>query len=203
MRHVDLGEGADAEGRIGAGIVDVGVDPGRDLVAAAGEVDDGFIALDRDIHAEADRVGSRSDVVEHVVEAVDAVRDRRDQLARSPLRAREQFLDGAEHGVPPPLAIERAQPLGADVIGVALRAQVAAHLFRDAHIAENDPQQILVELALADELHRQDADAFLIGFGDALHRLRARRRAADIDVMRGVDHRSPASLASSKTGVTM
>ena len=38
------------------------------------------------------------------------------------------------------------------MIGVALRAQVAPHFFRDAHIAEDHAQQILIELAFANVL---------------------------------------------------
>ena len=36
-----------------------------------------------------------------------------------------------------------------------LRQEVPAHLVRHAHVAKDDPQDILVDLALAHEAHRQ------------------------------------------------
>ena len=39
--------------------------------------------------------------------------------------------------------------------------QVAAHLVRHAHVAEHDAQDVLVDLALAHEAHRQDAQPLL------------------------------------------
>ncbi len=109
------------------------------------------------------------------------------QLARAPLRARQDLLDGPEHGRTSTFAEQRAQALRADVVGIALRPEIAADLLGDSDVAEDHPQQILVELALPDQLHRQDANAFLKGLGDALHRLRAGGRTADVDMMRRVD----------------
>ena len=65
-----------------------------------------------------------------------------------------------------------------------LGQQVAAHLVGHAHVAEHDAQDVLVDLALAHEAHRQDAQPLLERLGDAVHLLRAGRGAAHVDLMR-------------------
>ena len=69
-------------------------------------------------------------------------------------------------------------PLRADEVGVALGGQVAAQDLGQAHIAEDQAQDVLVELSAAHDAHGQDAQAFLEALGDALHASasRARRR---------------------------
>ena len=126
-------------------------------------------------------------LVEPVLEAVAAVGDRADQLAHALLGAVEDLVDGAVDQIEAVLLVELGHALGADEVGVALGRQVAAQDLRQAHVAENQPQHVLVELAAAHDAHGQDAQALLEALGDALHALRAGRRAADVDVMRGVD----------------
>ena len=187
VRHVHFGKGADAESRVGARVVYVGVDAGLDLIAAAREIDNGLIPLDVDIHADTHRLGAGADIVEHVIEAVDAIGNGRDQLARALLRSRQELLDGTVHSRASLRAVEGAQALGADMIGIALRAQVAAHLLRNPDIAKDDAQQVLIELAFADEPHGQNAEALLKSLGDPLHGLRTWRGTSDVDVVRRVD----------------
>ena len=64
-----------------------------------------------------------------------------------------------------------------------LGKEIAAHLVGHAHVAEHDAEDIFVDLALAHEADRQDAQALLEGLGDAVNLLRARCGAAHVDLM--------------------
>ena len=134
-----------------------------------------------------DRPALRAAFVEPVLEAVAAVGNGADQLAHALLGAVEDLVDGAVDQLEAVLLVELRQALGADEVGVALGGEVAAQDLGQPHVAEDQAQDVLVELAVAHDAHGQDAQALLEALGDALHALRAGRRAADVDVVRGVD----------------
>ena len=84
--------------------------------------------------------------------------------------------------------VKPGEAFGAGAVGVQLRAEVAFDLGRHPHVAENHTQQVGIEFARADDANGEDAEAFLKRFGDAVDALRAGRGAADVDVVRRVDH---------------
>ena len=67
-----------------------------------------------------------------------------------------------------------------------LREIVAAPLLRHARIEQQQVEDVLLQLALAEQPDQRNARAFLIDLGAARHA--ARRDAADVGVMRDVAH---------------
>ena len=134
-----------------------------------------------------DRPGARAVIVEAVLEAVSAVGDTPQQFARPRLGMVEDGVGHLVHRLAAVLGEQGAQAGDADGVGVRLGAQVAAQLLRQADVAHDHAQQVLVPPAGADQLHRQDADAFGEGVLGPLHALRPRHDAAHVDVVRRVD----------------
>ena len=93
------------------------------------------------------------------------------------------------------------EPHGRGQVGRVLGQKVAAHLVRHAHVAKHDAQDVLVDLALAHEAHRQDAQSLLETLGDAVHLLRARRRAAHVDLVRRAATKPTRRVSSRNTGM--
>ena len=122
-----------------------------------------------------------------ILEAESPLRQRREQLTRPRLGSIEDFLHDHVELLQAKVRDQSAQPLGTDVVGVALREKVPADFFRQAHITQQDTKNVGLELSVANNLHRQDPDSFRKRILHALHRLRSRMRAADVDVMGGVD----------------
>ena len=116
------------------------------------------------------------------------------------LRAVEDLVHRAVHQVEAVLLVELRHALRADEIGVALGGEVAAQDVGQAHVAEDQAQDVLVELSPAQDAHGQDAQAFLEALGDALHALGAGRGAADVDVVRGVDEVADLLLRRGRPG---
>ena len=83
----------------------------------------------------------------------------RDQLAHALLRAVEDLVDGAVDQLEAVLLVELRHALGADEVGVALGGEVAAQDVGQPHVAEDQAQDVLVELAAAHDAHRQDAQS--------------------------------------------
>src|SRR5579875_4156116 len=72
--------------------------------------------------------------------------------------------------------------------GSNLRVYIPLALLRRAHVAIEEAQNILIELAAAHELHRRNNHALLIQL--TRHRHRARRHPADIGMMRAAGDES-------------
>ena len=66
-----------------------------------------------------------------------------------------------------------------------LRQQIAAHFVGHAYIAQNQTQDVFVNLAFTDETHGQNAQTFLESFRYPMNFLRARCRPAHIHLMGG------------------
>ena len=77
---------------------------------------------------------------------------------------------------------ELGELLLGDVAGGELRAQVAEHLHRQAHVLLDERHDGLVELARLVELHRRDAQALGVDLG-RVRGVRAGDPAADIGVV--------------------
>ena len=164
---IDL-QGEDA---VGAGVVHVGVDGRRDLIAAAGIVDLDFVALEADVDGDPDRRRPRTVIVEPVLEAVDAVRNLGQRLAQPRLRTVENFVVGLFDRRLAMVPEELLQAFGSAEVGLVLGPEVALHLFRHADVAQDRPHQVFVEPAFAHQANRQDAEALLECLGHAVHLL--------------------------------
>ena len=148
----------------------------------AGVIDRRLIGFDRKPAVDAHGPGAEAVVVEAVFELVSAIGDGTDAcphhalgvvLERFHLRfdAWLSVLDGRLEQTP-----------HSDVVGRDLRGEVSAALLGRAHVGENNPQNLIVDLSLLEQLHRREAQSLLIDLPRQRHR--ARRHAADIGVMR-------------------
>ena len=141
------------------------VDAGAHLRRAV-EVQPHLVACDRD------RDGDRQHpvdlrIVEHVLEAIGAVRDRGDAGAHLALGIVEQRLAGREHDRGAILGAQRLEALHADAVCRHLRAQVRQALARHLAVQQDEIQHVLLQLARPVEPDRRDAQAFLIDVGMA------------------------------------
>ena len=73
--------------------------------------------------------------------------------------------------------------------------KIARDLLRHAHVREDHALEVLVVPPLAHEPDGHDAEPLLERFAHSVHALRARRRAADVDVMGGVDDEADDAVA--------
>src|SRR5262249_12742149 len=92
------------------------------------------------------------------------------QLARRPLHALNSIA-----------RTQLCKASGAGMAGRELRPQIALALFRSAHVVQQELQHIALSFALAHEIHRGNAHAFLIDLTTESHR--ARERSAYVGVM--------------------
>ena len=113
--------------------------------------------------------------VEEVVKAPAALRHHlEEELAGPGRRLGDALVEGGEHGVH---AVAGAQ-LGEARVGEPARghhgAGVAFDQVGQPRVAEEDPVGLLVELALADDAHGRDEEAFVIDLGGVGEMLPAR-----------------------------
>jgi hypothetical protein len=64
-------------------------------------------------------------------------------------RARENFLDRKVDQIAAVFPVEFEKPPYADKVCIALRLQLAEHLIRQSHIAQDELQEVLIEFPLA------------------------------------------------------
>ena len=142
------------------------VDRALHLRVGAGPVDHHVAAVLAQGDEQADRLAVvDAVVVDPVLEAPLAVGQLLERGARQALGVVDRLLH-VDPGLPGAvLADELGElPLG-DVAGRELRAQVAEHLHRQAHVLLDERHQRLVELARLVELERRDAQAFGVDLG--------------------------------------
>ena len=185
LRLEGVAERLDREHGIGARVVDVGVDRGRHCIRRAREVElDLAFAVEGDVDGHLDRLGAGPVVVHVVFEAVGAGRHFGQHLAHGRFRAVEDRRVGAARRLQCRSRGTSAQARRRRQVRGVLRQEIAAHLVGHAHVAEHDAHDVVVDAAFAHEAHGQDAQALLERFRDAVHLLRAGRRAAHVDLVR-------------------
>ena len=166
----------------------VGVDVSLHLRTGAGEVEEHFAIAVVRRHGDAELDGNigRADavVVHHVVKSIFAGLDAPQRLAQPIAGAANDLVErGFEHRHAPRLDHFRhaadAEPARRD-----LREIIAAPLFRHARIEQQQIENVVLQLAFAEQPDQRNTRAFLIDLGAARHA--ARRDAADVGVMRDV-----------------
>src|SRR6185436_9753974 len=94
-------------------------------------------------------------IVEAVLETVLAVGDRLDLPPGQRLRPREQLLDIAQHALRAVGGKHLAKPDAAEASGGDLRHEIAREDVGQADVPLEQTEQVLVHLALAEELSRR------------------------------------------------
>ncbi len=121
-------------------------------------------------------------VVDPILEIELPIRQFRDRSAREPLRIVDHFDHVGIH-VLCTEALDQLQELSlCDRAGGQLCAKVAEDLNRNSNVLLDHQPQSLVEFSLVVQLHRRDAQAFLVDFR-RIRRVRPRDPPADIRVM--------------------
>ena len=145
------------------------------------------VSLDPDRRGDRHTAVERDAVVVHVVrEAVHAVGDLRDTGAGESLRIVEKTVEIVVGGGAVVL-VERLEPIPPHRGGRDLRADVAHHHPREAHVAADDPDESLVEGPRVVELERRQDEPLLEDLG-RIRRHAARHLASEV-LLVGEAHR--------------
>ena len=115
---------------------------------------------DRDPPVEIDPV-----VVEIVLEAIVPVGDGLHLATRQDLRAVQELVDVAGHALRPVHREELAQPRGPQPSRRHLGHEIAGEDIRQPDVPPEQVEQVLVQLAAAEELGGRDDDALLVELG--------------------------------------
>jgi hypothetical protein len=186
VRHVGIEQGFERVRHRGLGGVRR-VDVARHLLGRTGEVErhaalaDGDPALDRQV------ARGKAVIVHHVLGGIDALGDGGEARAHPRLGARDDLVEGRLEHV---RTVALRQLVHAPLAGAAgrdLREVVAAPLVGNALVDQQQREDVLHQLAAAEEMDDRDAQAFLVDLGHAAGH-RARRHAAHVGVMRDVRH---------------
>ena len=121
-------------------------------------------------------------VVEIVLEGVVTVRDGLHLPARQDLRAVQQLVDVVEHALRPVRREQLAQPDGPQPPRGDLRHEITAEHLGQPYVSLDQIEEVLVQLAAAEELGGRDDDALLVELG-GIRRHAARRAPAHVLVM--------------------
>ena len=194
LGEVWIGEHLDRESRVGARVVDVGVDARFHLVAAPRPVEDDRVSVHGDLHMEAKGLAGARVVVHEVLVRPGPVRKAGDELAHPGLRAVENGVDAGLHEVETVPGEEPRVALRRDRVGVSLGEEIAPHDVREADVAEDESQDVLPELAAPGDAHGEDAKPLLERLAH-LHDLRPRHRSPHVDVVGDVDREPDEPLA--------
>ena len=185
LRFQGVAERFDGEHGVSTRVVDVGVQRRRHGVRGAREVELHLtLAVEGDVDRHPDWRRAGTVVVEVVLEAIGAGRYFCQSRAHVGFRAIQNRLVRPVDQIGAIAAEQLGQAHGCGEVGRVLGQQVATHLVRHAHITQHKAQDILVDLALAHEAHRQDAQPFLKRLGHPVHLLRAWGRPTHVDLMR-------------------
>ena len=167
----------------GLGVGERVVDRAFHLAVRAGPVDHHVVAGLADGDEQADRLAVvDAVVVDPVLEAPFAVGQLAQRGARQALRIVDDFLQIELGPLRPVARDDLGELLLGDVAGGKLRAQVAEHLHRQAHVLLDERHDGLVELAGLVELHRRDAQPFGVDLG-RVRGVRSRDAPADVGVV--------------------
>ena len=168
-----------------------GVDAALHLRRAAGEIDDDgsrlaarsfCCARKGDAHRNAHGRVADAIVVEHVLGGVASRGRGRQKCAHHFLGVIQQRSRGTLHARDAVTRAQFEQPRAAGVARRQLRAEVAFALLGSANIVQQHGEQVAVEFAAAHDLHRRNAQPFLVNLATGAHR--AGVGAANIGVMR-------------------
>ena len=184
VRHRRVQRQLDRVHAVGARHVERGVHRRRHLSRRARVVDHDRVALHYHRHLDAD-AGHVADGRQRHVVLVGAVGHLGDLRAQALLGAGADLLGERQQRLRVELVVlqHADEAATADVVGDDLRAQVAEHLVRRAHVGADDLADRLVELARPVELHHRQAQAFLehvLGLGGG-------HAAADVEVVDDAD----------------
>ena len=168
-----LGRGDDAVHRPAAGR------------ARACHVEGERLALLRDFHPDRQRLVDHAVAVDLRGSLVDAIGDAGDLGPHLALGAVAHFGDRRPYDVGAITVDQGGQPHFAGREGGGLGLDVANALVGDADVAEDDREDLLVHLALLEELHRRQAQAFLLHLCGA-GRKTTWHHAADVGPVAGV-----------------
>ena len=142
-------------------------------------------ALLGDFHFDQQRLIHHAVGIDDRMALVGSVRDGGDPGAHLLRGARAQFGDRAIHGVRPIAVEQGGEAFLADGERRRLRLDVADALVGDADVGQDDGEDFLVHHAALEQLHRRQAQSFLLRFG-GMRREAARHHAADVRPVAGI-----------------
>ena len=146
----------------------------------AGEIEQHGLPGDREVEGDGERGVGDAVVVEHVVEAVGAVRQRADGVTHEGFGAIRQRTEGFSDGGVAILVEQAVQPTFAQRQGAKLALQVTPVRQRQARVGGQDVGDVGVHAAGGTQPDGRDAHAFLEAFG-GLRVVAAGHVAADVE----------------------
>ena len=141
-----------------------------------------MIAAHGQVERDRQRLIDNAIVVQIVLEPIGPRRQGRDFLSHQGRCPLGRCIEGFAHDRVAVLAEERMETALAQVQGIQLAIQITPVRPRHARIGVEDVDDVLLEHALAKQLHRRDENALLVAFGGS-RIVAARDIAADIEPM--------------------